>query len=87
MGESSLNETCDTLWCSGHEYCATSIFQYYLRIINVRVGLNLLQPFAGGMRVVQITNFVVAVTMYGTVTDIVVIGPQTLLVFHQTSNL
>ena len=50
---------------------------YELQIINVRVGLLLLQPFAGGMRVVQITAFAVAVTMYGTMTDIVVIGSQT----------
>ena len=50
---------------------------YDLQIINVRVGLHLSQPFTGGMRVVQLTVFAVAVTMYGTVTNIVVISPQT----------
>ena len=58
---------------------------------NVRVGLNLLQPFVEGMRVVQITTFAVAVTMYGTVTDIVMISAQTCEVHvfrrHQTCNV
>ena len=37
------------------------------------MGLHLLQPFVGGMRVVQVAAFAVAVTKCGTVTDVVMI--------------